>query len=141
MIMRWGVTVTFLGLCITSCVAVISVNSGMHVWVATEPIQCLENPWERDWLESHNWDYSNYPKDPGTPGLEPAEFEIVQKYYAGFGVEVSDKATQSKFDAVCAACTCPEGHTLYLKVRDEDASQMLEFGFRKEAPKKTNDDI
>lgn len=106
-----------------------------HVWVATEPIQCLGNPWERDWLESHGGDYSLYPKDPATPGLEPEEFEIIQDYYAGQGVEVIEAQTASKYPAVCAGCACPEGYTLYLLVRAEDLQQMIDFGYRAESPK------
>jgi len=106
-----------------------------QLWVAMEPIQCLGNPWERDWLESHNWDYSGYPKDPTTPGLEPEEFAIIQDFYDRLGVTVFEAETAPKNEAVCLACSCPEGHTLYLFVAAEDVQKMMEFGYRVESPK------
>ena len=138
--MRYIIVLALSAACMTSCITEIHVNpTGVHVWVATEPIQCLNNPWERDWLESNDWDYSRYPKDPSTPGLEPEEFEIIQNYYDRQGVEVSEAETNPRFDAVCLTCSCPEGHTLYLFVRAEDVEQMIEFGYRKEAPKQGSD--
>jgi hypothetical protein len=94
----------------------------------------LLNPWERDWLESHNWDHSAYPKDPTTPGLEPEELAIIRDYYDRLGVTVFDATTAQKYEIVCAACSCPEGHTLYLLVRGEDVEQMVEVGYRVESP-------
>ena len=104
------------------------------VWVATAPIQCLGNPWERDWLDAHGGDYAGYPKDPHTPGLEPEEIEIIRDFYKRQGVVVSD-VTSTRWDhAVCLACSCPEGYTLYLLVRPEDVETMIAFGYRKEEP-------
>lgn len=103
-------------------------------WVAIEPIQCLKNPWEQDWLEKNDWDYDSYPKDPARPGLEPAEFEVIQDFYDAAGVAVSGGQTAPKYDNVCLACTCPEGHTMYLLVRDQDVDTMLGLGYRVESP-------
>lgn len=139
--MRLGIAVVLSGLCLMSCNREDATRPEdatslfpSRVWVATEPIQCLGNPWESDWLESHGGDYSLYPKDPATPGLEPEEFEIIQDYYARQGVEVFEAQTASKYDAVCAGCACPEGHTLYLLVKAEDLQQMIDFGYRVESP-------
>ena len=107
-------------------------------WVAIEPTQCLTNTWEQDWLERNNRDYSSYPKDPVRPGLEPEEFEVVQDYYSRQKVVVFDSATAAKFDAVCLACSCPEGHTMYLLVSGEDVESMIGFGYRLEAPQTSN---
>ncbi len=103
-------------------------------WVATEPIQCLGNPWEQDWLKSHDGDYASYPKDPTRPGLEPEEIEIIKDFYRRQGVVVFEVDTRPKYLAVCAACLCPEGHTLYLRVRLEDLETMLALGYRQESP-------
>ena len=133
--MRWVVVLALSVLCVMSCNREDSTSPNPdQVWVATEPIQCLGNPWERDWLESHNGDYSGYPKDPATPGLEPEEFEIIRDYYGRQGVTVFEADTAQKYDVVCAACSCPEGHTLYLLVQGEDVQQMIEFGYREEPP-------
>ncbi len=105
-----------------------------RAWVATEPIQCLGNPWERDWLASHDGDYGSYPKDPTKPGLEPAEVEIIRDYYRRQGVVVFEAATKGRYEVVCAACSCPEGYTLYLEVRRQDVERMTSFGYRQESP-------
>jgi len=106
-----------------------------NTWVAMEPIQCLGNPWELDWLANHQGDYSAYPKDLSQPGLEPEEFAIIKDYYQRQGVVVSAGQTAAKYDEVCAACTCPEGYTLYLSVREQDIPTMLSLGYRLESPK------
>ena len=105
-----------------------------NTWVAIEPIQCLGNPWEQDWLENNNWDYHSYPKDPTTPGLEPEELEIIQDYYERQGVTVFEGKNVPKYEEVCLACSCPEGHTLYLLVRDQDVETMVTLGYRVESP-------
>lgn len=103
-------------------------------WVATDPIQCLGNPWERDWVESHNGDRASYPGDPITPELDPMEIEIITDYYERQGVKVLQAETVQKHDNVCAGCMCPLGYTLYLLVPEEDVSTMLDLGFRLETP-------
>jgi len=105
-----------------------------NTWVAMEPIQCLGNPWEQDWLQHNNGDYGSYPKDPTTPGLEPEELEIIQDYYERQGVTVSDGMNVPKYEEVCLACSCPEGHTLYLLVPDQDVETMVALGYRVESP-------
>jgi hypothetical protein len=102
--------------------------------VAIEPTQCLTNAWEADWLAQHGGDYAAYPKDPARPGLEPEEIAIIKDYYQRQGVVVSDTATAPKYESVCLACTCPEGHTMYLRVRSQDVDTMIGFGYRVEAP-------
>jgi hypothetical protein len=109
------------------------------VWVATEPIQCLGNPWEQAWLEANDWNYYAYPKDPTKPGLEPEEVKIITDYYAQQDVIISEALGTPRFEGVCAACSCPEGHTLYLEVRAEDVEKMLSLGYREEAPYSAGD--
>ncbi|MEE9270920.1 MAG: hypothetical protein V3V49_11745 [Candidatus Krumholzibacteria bacterium] len=105
-----------------------------RVWVAIEPIQCLGNPWEQDWLKSNEDSYSAYPKDPTRQGLTPEEFEIIKDFYSRQGVVVFEGETRPKYDNVCLACSCPEGHTLYLWVRAGDVETMISFGYRVESP-------
>jgi len=99
-----------------------------RTWVATEPVQCLGNPWERDWLERHGNDYEAYPRDPASQNA------IVREYYARFGVDITDIVSIPKYQVVCAACSCPRGDTFYLYVRDRDVGTMLFLGYRREAP-------
>jgi hypothetical protein len=107
---------------------------GPATWVAIEPTQCLTNDWEADWLAQHGNDYAAYPKDYARPGLEPEEVAIIKDYYRHQGVVVSGTATAPKYDAICAACNCPEGHTMFLRVRAEDVETMIGFGYRVESP-------
>jgi hypothetical protein len=104
------------------------------VWVAIEPKQCLSNAWEMDWLARHHNDYAAYPKDRTLQGLGHDEITIITSYYKRQGVVVSDTAAAPKFAAVCAGCACPEGHTLFLRVRADDVDTMIGFGYRVEAP-------
>ncbi len=112
------------------------VRSGARAWVATEPTQCLTNPWEVDWLARHNGDEAAYPRDLSTwpRRLTPEEIVIITEYYEDQGVVVFETATREKTRYVCAACECEEGHTLYLLVRERDVEKMISFGYRREAP-------
>ena len=130
-----GKSVLTLLLCLASCAMEDGASTmADRVWMATEPIQCLGNPWERDWLQSHNWDYSGYPRDPSTPGLEPEEYEIVRDYYSRQEIEVFQGQTTQMSGVVCAACSCPAGYTLYLLVGVEDVTMMIGYGYRMETP-------
>src|SRR5512139_1076393 len=112
---------------------VVALNAA-NSWVAIEPTQCLTNPWEADWLAHHGGDYDAYPRDYSTPGLEPEEVDIIKDYYRRQGVMVLAATTAPKYDMVCLACNCPEGHTLFLLVRESDVDTMLGFGYRVESP-------
>lgn len=103
-------------------------------WVATDPIQCLGNPWEQDWLASHNWDHASYPGNPLTPELDPMEMEIIVDYYGRQGAKVIAGETVQQNDNVCLSCACPLGYSLYLLVPGEDVVTMLDLGFRLEMP-------
>jgi len=97
-------------------------------WVAIDPIQCLGNPWERDWLERHDNDYDSYPRD------WERRKRIILNYYRKLGVGIQDITAHRTMEVVCEACCCPEGYTLYLYVDDKDVRTMLALGFRFEEP-------
>jgi hypothetical protein len=97
-------------------------------WVAIDPIQCLGNPWEQDWLEKHDDDYESYPRD------WESRKRIIWNYYRELGVRILDITAYRTMDAVCEACSCPEGYTLYLYVVDRHVRTMLALGFRLEEP-------
>ena len=122
-------------LCAISCDRDYSMSPNPDwVWVAIEPIQCMGNPWERDWLESHNWDYSSYPRSLTDEELDPEVLKIIRGYYRRQGVNVFAGETAHKYDAVCAACSCPAGYTLFLLVEKDKVPKMIDFGYREEAP-------
>ena len=114
--------------------SVLNTQFGATEWVAIEPVQCMGNPWEMDWLMEHDGDYDSYPRDPRSPGLEPGEVEIIKDYYLRQGVTVSDTATAQRYEVVCLACSCPQGHTMFLRVRAEDVQTMIGFGYRVQSP-------
>jgi hypothetical protein len=91
-------------------------------WVEIDPIQCLGNPWEQDWLESHNNDYASYPRDD--------EFEVIKDYYEKQGIAIFDVKSERKYEIVCEACSCPRGDSLSLLVSDSDVGVMLELGYK-----------
>lgn len=108
-------------------------NTVEPVWMAIDPTQCLTNPWEQDWLSQPGHEYGDYPGAPGHE-LTPAEIAIITDYYARHGVVVQETATAPKYEVVCLACSCPEGHAMFLRVRPEDAATMESLGYRREAP-------
>jgi len=114
-------------------------RSGPRTWVAIDPVQCLTNAWEADWLAQHNDDLAGYPRDLSTwpRALTPEEIDIIVEYYETQGVVVFETATFAQprtSTPVCAACICEEGHTLYLLVRARDVAEMIALGYRVEAP-------
>lgn len=106
-----------------------SVNQIGQTWMSIAPIQCMGNPWEQDWLASHNNDYDSYPADPTTPELEAGEKEIIRDYFARQGVRI-ERLDSKQFDgAVCLACSCPAGYTMFALIDDVAKDRMLELGF------------
>lgn len=108
-----------------------------QTWVEIDPIQCLGNPWEQDWLSYNNGDSSKYPRDAGTPGIDPGEIQIIKNYYSAKeqiavydvrAVSFEEKAGEPV--AVCQACSCPQGYTLYLLVSNADLAAMQELGYK-----------
>ena len=99
-----------------------------RTWVATVPVQCLGNPWERAWSSAHPGGFGSYPSDSA------ARAQIIIDYYRGEGVEVRDLRLRYWAGGVCYACSCPAGYTLYLLVDDDDVAEMIARGYRKESP-------
>lgn len=100
------------------------------VWVEINPVQCMGNPWEQDWLLANDNDISAYPMGPDAPLPGPEEIEIIKDYYAKQDVEVLDARSAWVMQAVCEACSCPEGYTLYLSVAVSDVEKMTALGFK-----------
>lgn len=98
-----------------------------QTWVEIDPIQCLGNPWEVDWLESHNMNYSSYFYENKT--------WVIEKYYKKQGITIlgiQSVTFTGKFGepmTTCLACHCLAGYRLYLSVYNFDVSKMLELGY------------
>lgn len=88
------------------------------VWIHVHPIQCMRNPWQRDWLVSEgtleDW-------DPG------AEAKVIKAYYAKNGIKVYRVTSKKIADGTCAGCQCSTGYRLGLLV---DAASKGKIGKR-----------
>jgi hypothetical protein len=101
----------------------------LGVWMAIDPIQCLGNPWERDWLANHDGDYAGYPRDLA------GQFEVIKSYYEDLGVDIRGMASRRKYSIVCCACQCARGDAVYVCVGTEVIETMKAEGFRLESPR------
>jgi len=101
-------------------------------WVEIDPIQCLGNPWELDWLKSHNDGYASYPRDVHTEGLDDGETIVIKDYYKNQGITVFDARSGSpgRETAQCEGCGCSAGYTLYLLVLESDFDKMLNLKYK-----------
>ena len=103
-----------------------SLLTGQKTWVEIDPIQCGGNPWEKDWLESHPDDFSIYARL-----ITNEKIELIKNYYKKQDIEIFDvKSFPWEDVAVCEACSCPAGYTLYLLVSNYDVQKMQEFGYK-----------
>lgn len=91
-------------------------------WVWTNPTQCLSNPWQRDWQQSHG-------DDASYPGGE--EDKIIREYYQKQGVTIFDIISKSWETPVCMSCACPQGYTLYFLISNSDVDKMIKLGYQK----------
>ena len=89
--------------------------------VYIDPIQCLGNPWDIEWLEFH--DYDEYPQ------MESGRLQIFTDYYEKQGVEMTDVRSEWILGGECAACSCPTGERFYCMVDERDVDFLLESGF------------
>ncbi len=107
---------------IISLLIIVSCNNGTEKDIVyIEPIQCLGNPWDAAWLETH--DYEDYPHD------EDEQLKIFTDYYEAQGVKMYHVYTEWVYDAVCGACFCPTGQRIYCQVDEGEVDFLLEFGF------------
>jgi hypothetical protein len=93
-------------------------------WVSIEPIQCLGNPWEEDWLRSNNASAFAYPRE------WTAQRQIIIDYYSGLGIHIIDARRETPDNAIrCTACSCGAGYFVFLQVSDGDIGAIVALGF------------
>lgn len=100
------------------------------VWMSTDPIQCLGNPWEKDWISQPGNKYENYPV--GHPAkIEKEEVEIIKGYFNKKGIYLAAVESKPYPDnaIVCDACECPVGYTLLVKIPENLSEKLLGMGF------------
>ncbi len=95
-----------------------------RTWMQADMIQCLGNPWERNWLEIEIKESSDYPK------WNVRQFSIIMNYYAQLDIKIHDIKTERTQEIVCQACSCPTGETLYLLVYDAEVEKMHGLGYK-----------
>jgi hypothetical protein len=93
------------------------------VWVSMQPVDCLGNPWEKNWLAHHNNQTNKYPR--------AQELQIMKGFFYKKGVTILDYRTKPyvKGDPLCKTCGCPRGDTLLLAVHGAEVPIMRTFGF------------
>jgi hypothetical protein len=106
----------------------IKLDPDAEIWMAIDPIQCMRNPWEQDWLAVHGGDPTGYPTDLAD------QVPIIRDYYEGQGIEILDIKAAVTYTDVCYTCDCPDGYTVWMKVETRDANALTDMGFRVEDP-------
>jgi len=103
----------------------INIDNLNKVWVEVDPVQCLENSWEIDWIKNNP--NKEYPRNHILVIEEP-EKQIIKDFYAKQGIAILDiKSEEYSGDfMVCEACSCPQGYILYLQISKNDLRTMLE---------------
>ena len=91
------------------------------LWLYIDPIQCLGNPWDLDWLLTH--DYNDYPQ------TESGRVAIFRDYYTGQGLVIHEVRVEQAYEGVCGACGCPTGERYFILVDEADEGAFLDLGF------------
>ncbi len=100
------------------------------IMMQMEPVQCLGNPWEQDWLQAEGRKYEDYPL--GNPRvLEEAEKEIIRSFFEKEGIRLYKLEGIPFPDSLmlCDACECPRGYTLVIEAAPADTARLRSFGF------------
>lgn len=99
-----------------------------RAWVIIKPLQCLGNPWEKEWVASH-------PKQgPRYPSRKDAE--VIKSFFDRKGIPIHELRIQRyvKGDPLCMTCDCPRGDTLYLLINAQHAPKMVRLGYTERVP-------
>ncbi len=78
--------------------------SDRQIWMSIAPIQCGGNAWE-------------------------IEDKTIEAYLADLGADVIDLKTSTFAEAVCLACSCPNGQRVDILIDKDDVSILLTEGF------------
>jgi hypothetical protein len=101
------------------------------VWIIIRPLQCMRNPWEKEWLANNKNDVSKYPRRK--------EFALIKKYFERRRVPILEFRFKPfmKGQGRCETCECPRGDTLYLLISALDAPTMVSLGYTERLPAAT----
>lgn len=101
------------------------------MWMVTQPVQCLGNPWEEAWLLANDQKAAAYPRGE-VRIVEAEEAAIIRQFFEEQGITVyAVKGIPfPEGTMVCDACHCPQGYDLYVQVKSADRGTMQEqYGF------------
>ena len=105
------------------------VKEKTKMWVSINPVKCLDNAWEQDWVnksgltgEESFRGYKNYLDKTG-------EKQIVIDYYANIGITVYNYTNEKISDVVCEACECQRGDRVSLLILYNNLSKMQKLGY------------
>jgi hypothetical protein len=114
------------------CLVVPAVAKTTHLadkaWVIIRPVQCLGNPWEKQWLTEHKNKADKFPRN--------RQFRLMRNYFAKKGIPILEMRvkTYKQGDPVCQACECPRGDEVYVMIQADDAPKMVNLGYTERVP-------
>ncbi len=95
-----------------------------EVWVHIDPVQCLANPWEQEWLENNDYDYDAYYQKS-----DEEKQDVFVGYFLNFGLVIYDIFETHPYELVCGACPCPKGNRFHCLVDESKLAILEEFDF------------
>jgi hypothetical protein len=98
------------------------------IWVVVRPVQCMGNPWEKDWMAKHKNRADQYPRKK--------EFGILKTYFAKKRIPILEIRLKPyvKGDPLCAACDCARGDTVYLLTYAQYTPTLVKLGYTQRVP-------
>lgn len=106
------------------------------IWLEKNPIKCLGNAWEFNWLVNHPNKYNEYPSN-NPNSISSEEIKILKDYYKLKNINIINtkstllKNTDTSNLKPCDLCSCPQGYTLYISTDVEGAKRLLKLGWNK----------
>ena len=116
--MRWiGLAALAIIVTLTAC----RKDEVEQIWVSIDPIQCLGNPWEQDWLLTH--EYDEYPMD------QDDRLRIFREFFEEQGVKIHKTEVTFPYSVICDGCACARGDRIHCLIDEASLPAMLEWGF------------
>ena len=105
---------------------------GSKIWLGYSPVQCGGNPWEI-WFREKGEIY--FPCPEGAQCSPIGEGDIIKKYYsAEYNIKALYYEKVENDIIVCAACNCPRGDGILLKLYSKDREKMVSLGWKEGLP-------
>ncbi len=118
-----------LALCLISstlimCNRIFDAEDADNYYVTIDPIQCLGNPWEVDWLEKNDYDTLGW-----AALSDGKQIDVFIQYYDNLGISIKEVEVSDIGGESCAACTCPRGDRYQCLVEEHDYEDAIKLGF------------